>query len=388
MLSCLHGLYDDRIYWKEGVSLQRNGYSVTHIGIGNQNKTWLSKEGITLIEIVRKRYFANSFTDKIFRIITFRPNIYNKIFRIAALQKADIYHFHDLQLNRIGPELKRLPHLPKVIYDVHEPYPVTISNIKTRWLITSLFFNLFGKYIKYWENKKVREYDKIITTEEIVNSRFEGLLGKGKSEIIYNYTNLEPSSDINQEKEYDLIYAGSIRSIRSVMEILEAIRIITETGGKVKMLFIGVIHESWLKQKMELFISENSLQNNITIHPFVPYSEINDYYRKSRIGLLIFHDLPVHHIILPIKLFEYMTFGLPVIGNDFGHVSDFITKEECGITVSSPDPKLISEAIIKLLENKEEYERLSSNGKNAALKYTWQKMEIRLLRIYSDLLDT
>lgn len=387
MLSCLHGLFDDRIYWKEALSLQNNGYEVIHIGVGDQNRDFISEHGIRLIELSRKRYFTNPFLDKAFRTITFRPNIYKILYGIAAGIRADVYHFHDLQLNRIGPKLKSLPHKPNVIYDVHEPYPVTITNTKTRWKITALFYALYGNYIRHWESRKVRHYDKIIATEENVYERFNNILGEGKSAIIYNYTNLKPLPDEGIKKEFDLIYTGSIRSIRGVMQILEAVDILINSGKKLKMLFIGVIHEPDLEKKMKQFVASKVLQDHISIQASVPYTDITRYYSLSRIGLIIFQDLPVNRTILPIKLFEYMAFGLPVICSDFGHMVTYVKKEKCGIAVDPSDPLAISEAIVRLLEDQEFYSECSKNGRNAATqKYSWQIMETRLLRLYNNLL--
>jgi hypothetical protein len=54
MLSCTHQAKDDRIYWKESLSLQRNGYQLTHIATGANDSDTVSQEGIRLIEVKKK----------------------------------------------------------------------------------------------------------------------------------------------------------------------------------------------------------------------------------------------------------------------------------------------------------------------------------------------
>ena len=151
MISSLHGLYDDRIYWKEALSLKKHGYDVYHIGIGNKDKEFISDHGIKLIQVGKQKYFENPYTDKLYRILTFKKNIYKKILKTAAELKADVYHFHDSQINKIGKQLKSLAHKPKVIYDVHEPYPQTIrysfaNNLFLRiihWIYSIFIYNRF-----------------------------------------------------------------------------------------------------------------------------------------------------------------------------------------------------------------------------------------------------
>ncbi|MBN2486084.1 MAG: hypothetical protein JXB34_08930, partial [Bacteroidales bacterium] len=123
MISCMHDLFDDRIYWKECLSLKKSGYTVFHIGFGKKDRAYVSKEGVNIIEVFRERYFVNPYLDKLFRIVTIKKNPYRKIFIAAKDTKADIYHTHDLQIGRLNKNIKSLSHKPKLIYDVHEYYP-------------------------------------------------------------------------------------------------------------------------------------------------------------------------------------------------------------------------------------------------------------------------
>jgi len=91
---------------------------------------------------------------------------------------------------------------------------------------------------------------------------------------------------------------------------------------------------------------------------------------------------------MPIKIFEYMAFGLPIIGSDFGHMRDYIQKEKCGITVAPDDTKAIADAILLLMTNHDLYNKYSENGRRAALtKYKWEFEFNKLLAYYKKALD-
>ena len=122
MISSLHGLYDDRIYWKEALSLKNHGYDVIHVTTGEDDLDFVSEHGIRLIQVKKKRYFRNPYLDILFRKITFRPDIYKKMFGICEALHADVYHYHDIQINRFSRKLKQLSHAPTLIYDVHEDF--------------------------------------------------------------------------------------------------------------------------------------------------------------------------------------------------------------------------------------------------------------------------
>ena len=91
---------------------------------------------------------------------------------------------------------------------------------------------------------------------------------------------------------------------------------------------------------------------------------------------------------MPIKVFEYMAFGLPIIGSDFGHIKDYIEKDSCGITVSPDDTQAITAAVLLLLEDRDLYQKFSENGLKASMtKYRWEMEFDKLLEYYKIALD-
>jgi glycosyltransferase involved in cell wall biosynthesis len=386
MISCLHGLYDDRIYWKEALSLKKNGYDVTHIAVGETGQQYTSEHGILLIEIKNKRFFANHFIDKLFRLITFKPPIYKKLFQKCAELKADVYHFHDLQLNRIAPKLKKLPHQPKVIYDVHEPYPITLATTSSKNPFNKLFWWFYGRYIEFWEKTKSKHYDLIITTEENVQKFFKEKLKSTSVEIIYNYVDIKPK-DYSRLKIYDFIYCGGIRKRRGIFEILSAVKILHNKGIHSKTLLIGHIHDPGLEREIYNFIQEHDLMNAIEIKQVVPYQQIHEFYEGSKIGLAIFNDEKVNRLIMPIKIFEYIVFGLPVITSNFGHMKEITEENKTGILVDPHNYYQIAETMESLLTNSELYNRIYSDCVHSANKFNWSVMEKKIVDLYYHLLN-
>jgi glycosyltransferase involved in cell wall biosynthesis len=389
MLADSHGLYDDRIYWKEALSLKKHGYDVYCIIAGTHEDSGITDEGITYFIVKRKVYANNRYFN--FLIKKFIPGgLYSKIFKQAEKLQADVYHLHDLKLNKIGPSLKKLSHRPIVIYDVHEPYPENIVDYnQTNWLLTPLK-KLYARHIKNWELRCAKKYDFIITTEENLCNRFRKDLPDKMVDIIYNYTDLaglRKGIDYEQKK-YDAIYTGGITHLRGAFKILEAARIAKPSKPDLKILFIGSYFPNELKDKMMQFVDVNGLNQNVILKDSVPYSEIAIYYNESKVGLGIFLPIPTHRIILQIKIFEYMNFGLPIIGSNFGHIANLIEREKVGMTVDPENPKEIATAILALLDDREKHFKYSKNGIKAVdEKYNWQQMERKLAGIYDKILS-
>jgi len=386
MISCTHNLYDDRIYWKEALSLKNHGYDVYHIGVGTENKEFISEYGIKLILVRRIIYFNNPVIDKLFHNLIPGKNVYKKILKVAADIKADVYHLHDLQLNRIGKQLKSLRHEPKVIYDVHEPFPPSIRYSYATNILEKIIKILHSLYVYHWELKCSKLYDFIITTEENVYHKFKNHIKNNRVDIIYNYTDFSLKNEnipfIN--REYDAIYCGGITAIRGIFQIIEAARIAKQKSRNLKFLIIGPVLERNLKPKIISLINEHRLSKNVILKDRVPYNRISTFYNKSKIGLAIFLDNPINHIILPIKMFEYMAFGLPVVCSNFGHLLKYTTRNNTGIPVNPQNPIEIYDAIVKILDNKSLYEKYKNNCLKASkVKYDWSLMDKKLKDIYS-----
>ena len=385
-LADTHNLFDDRVYWKQAVSLKKNGYKVYYITFGRINESGITHEGISYFKIKRSFFQRKWYLNFAFNILM-PGGFYSKMFKKAKSIEADVYHIHDLKVNKIGKRLKALPHKPGIIYDVHEPYPENIRDyISTKGIFTFLK-NVYSKYIEKWEKDCAKSYDLIITTEENMRERFQKFMPQNKVEIIYNYTNLENTREsLNfEDKIYDAIYAGGITQRRGAFKILEAVKIAVNEKPDLKILFLGTYFPDNFKNEMQKFVVENNLQENVILHSSVPYTQVPDFYNKSKIGLGIFLPNETHRIILQIKIFEYMNYGLPIVGSNFGHISQYIKKDEAGITVDPENPEEISGAILKILKDPELYNKYSKSGITAVdSKYRWEFMEKKLVSIYSN----
>ncbi len=388
MMSSLHSPYDDRIYWKQALSLKKAGYQVTHICLGEKELDELSEHGIRLVQIRKKSYSKHLLLDALARKIA-PANEYSRILQKAAGLKADIYHMHDLQLLKIAPAIKALPYNPLLIYDVHEPNPVTLADAEVNNPLMKVFMKTYAGYIHYWELRKAKYSDLVIATEENVAQNFKDHLAHIPVEIIYNYCNWTvPTINEMPDKRFDFIYSGGIRRRRGAMEMLHAMVILREQGIKARLLMIGLVCDPGLKEEMEKFIESKSLSKQVTLHLPVPYEKVTDFYKASRCGLAFFDTKKVNHIIMPIKIFEYIAFGLPVITTGIGHMKKITETYHTGLTVEPGNIAELAEAMKKLMTQEKLYNTLRQNCLNLyRTQFNWQQMEKKLTLIYKGLLE-
>src|SRR5208283_5204862 len=117
-LSSVHPPHDNRIFWKECLTLAGAGYGVSLV-VCDAVPRWTASNQVAVISVRR------------------RPGRFGRIListvavaRAGLRLNADLYHFHDPELIPLGLLLRVLG--KRVIYDVHEDLPRDIL-IKT-WI--------------------------------------------------------------------------------------------------------------------------------------------------------------------------------------------------------------------------------------------------------------
>lgn len=94
-------------------------------------------------------------------------------------------------------------------------------------------------------------------------------------------------------------------------------------------------------------------------------------FSKMSVGVAPSLNILTRNVACPIKVFDYMSYGLPVITPNYGEWARIIAKNNCGIVTKESDAEEFNEGL-KLLEDKKTWEEFS---KNCILlikkKYNW-----------------
>ncbi|MBU0732212.1 glycosyltransferase [Patescibacteria group bacterium] len=177
---------------------------------------------------------------------------------------------------------------------------------------------------------------------------------------------------VKQEKKYDVAYLGAFKEWDGLEDLVEVAR----RYRGIKFLLIG---DGVRRERVEVLIQKYRLKN-ITITGKVPIEEVKNYLCQARIGVAPFNTKlsekgefkKYGFYFSPLKIFEYMACGLPVVSTDFPLIKKIITPE-CGELFSEGDVNELGEKIEKLLKNPKLGE-ISEHNKKYAQKYTWKEV--------------
>ena len=89
----------------------------------------------------------------------------------------------------------------------------------------------------------------------------------------------------------------------------------------------------------------------------------------------------------PLKVFEYMSAGIPVIASNFSMWKQIIEKHQCGICVDPENSEQIAEAITTIISDDLNAEKMGNRGHEAVKKlFNWETEFEKLKELYKSLI--
>lgn len=362
-LSSAHPRDDIRIFHKECKSLVGAGYAVNLVVADNLGDEIC--DGIQIHDVRR----SNGRLRRVFGTT-------RRVLQRALELDADIYHLHDPELLFAGMALKRKGKL--VIFDSHEDVPVQLLN--KPYLTPAALQAISGAYASF-ERFACSRFDAIVAATPFIRDKF--LRINPVTVDVCNYpvhSEFRPVSDW-AEKFSEVCYVGGLSRVRGLVEMVSAI---AQTGGGVRLNLAGGFSETALRND----VATSPGWSRVVEHGVLDRDGVAEIYRRSIAGLVTLHPIPNYLDALPIKMFEYMSAGIPVIASDFPKWRKMIGESDCGLCVNPRDPEAIARAIDYLITHPIEAQAMGERGRqNALSRYNWHHEGKKLVDLYQQLVS-
>ncbi|MCJ7546613.1 MAG: glycosyltransferase family 4 protein [Deltaproteobacteria bacterium] len=202
---------------------------------------------------------------------------------------------------------------------------------------------------------------------------------------------IENASDPNLFEFFDLPkkpvvgFISGIAPGRGIELLIDAMKLVRRKVPNVLLSIAGTPaidnkeSDTYYKKLKDKFACEW-----ITFSEDIYYSiNASDFLRRCFLTVIPHPDHLYYHTTLPVKLFDYLASGRPVVATNCRETTHFLRTYECGLSADF-NAEDFSEKIITLLADRALAKRLGSNGRKVIEEvYNWDNMAKKIIAIVS-----
>ena len=183
-----------------------------------------------------------------------------------------------------------------------------------------------------------------------------------------------------RDPPYKLIYAGLLAYREGVNLFIESIPYIRRMISNVEIYMTKKGEE--LKKIVRI---NKDRKLGINFFWFQKREELFEFMKKCHIGILPSSRNKARILGPPVKLYDYLSVGLPVVANNIGEWCEVIRREKIGI-LTDDNPENFAEAINQLLQDEDTYYEYANNSLRIIKeKYNWDRATETLTKLLKNI---
>ncbi len=307
------------------------------------------------------------------------PGYWRKALRTLDRLRPDIIHCHNFDTLPLGLLWGKLHRAP-VVYDAREYYAELVQPRLRGW-----FGRLLYRLIRVIEPLGARLCSAVITVDKTLGSIYRKY--NRRVVIIGHYPNrgmAAQGASVFTRPEIRLLYTGRLSVDRGLFVYADLLRRLRAKEIPAVLVLAGVFtppaEETAFRQRAV------GLEPFIEYTGWVSYEKMPDLLRFADVGLALLQPIPRYVAALPVKLFEYMAAGLPVVASRFPLMTEIIEETGAGRLVDSTRPEEAARCITEWYLQPAAAQAAGENGRQAILrKYNWETLADRLADLYRSL---
>ena len=365
-VSFAHPTDDGRIRGKLCPSLVAGGYDVHFIAPGPE--LGLCPDGVT-VHPLSKTYSR-------YEKIRYR----RKLAAQACSLNPDIIHVHEPVL--LGSVIAANKSA-RVVWDVHENYETTLAG---HVAIPRLLRRTVWKLWDFRERQLLKKVDLVLAATPGVERRYTPL---HKNVVcLPNYPEIEVFDGEHPWTNPHAVFTGSVHENRGILETIKALGLVKREGIRIRFTIAGPVSSPAFEYSILETIRSEGLSDDVKYIGLIPRSDVVSLSRSATIGVVAHLPASQGDIAWPVKMFEYMACGLPLLYSTLGAMVDIADGQAIGVAVPPGDIPAIADGFKRLATDPVLCALSSATGRQMIReRYSWNHVESELLARFKQLID-
>lgn len=192
--------------------------------------------------------------------------------------------------------------------------------------------------------------------------------------VVMNPVNIEKFKPegpkaLAEDGNLKVLFVGRLEERKGIHYLIEAVPKIVKAFPKVSFIIIGADTNNARGQtstlaELQRLVKQCGCSDNVSFIPYVPLSQIPDYYRSADISVV-----PSLYDNAPCTVLEGMSSGKPVVTTSAGGSKEYVVHGESGFVVAPKDAEALANVISELLVDSEKRLLMGSNARKRILEH-------------------
>jgi glycosyltransferase involved in cell wall biosynthesis len=183
-----------------------------------------------------------------------------------------------------------------------------------------------------------------------------------------------------------VIWVGGFYPWHDLDLLLNSFTLVLQRHPNAKLILVG---DGQTRQSIAQKVQKNGLQQSVIMTGAIAHADVPAMLSIADIAVVPSAPVPASRggTGTPLKLFEYMAAEKAIVATALNEAADVIQNGHNGLLVEAGDVNGFAEAMLTLLNNPQERDRLGQNARQQAVQlYSWEQYTRRLEQVYLDVL--
>ncbi|MAM89342.1 MAG: hypothetical protein CME36_18735 [unclassified Hahellaceae] len=234
------------------------------------------------------------------------------------------------------------------------------------------------------EHASLKLADYFIPISHGIARDLEGLLGvdPGRITVLPDGVRVDVIANVQAQSlardQLQVLYSGSFIDWKGVEIFIEAIPFVHTPN--VVFLALGGVGKDF--ERIEQLVASLDLQDRVILRSRMSQDELMPIAKSAHIGVLPNNRTAIGaHYTSPLKLFEYMANGLPIVASDLESMREILAENEHALFFEPSNPSHLAAQLDRLLQDEELRHSMGQRNLQAVEAYSWDSRAQRIVEI-------